>query len=37
MKILDCAGGASSFTSTLINNGFDAKTVDVCMIKILNL
>ena len=28
-KILDCASGASSFTPTLLNNGFDVKAVDI--------
>ena len=28
-KILDCASGASSFTPTLLKNGFEAKAVDI--------
>lgn len=29
-KILDCAAGASSFTSKLLKNGYDAIAVDIC-------
>ena len=28
-KVLDCAAGASSFTPTLLKNGFEVKAVDI--------